>query len=59
MIGLQSIAQASTNYGIGPAQSIIENSGNTLILRCSASEGGGNESGGAQSRGVDRVPRSS
>ena len=41
VIGLQSIAQASTNYGTGPAQSIIENCGNTLILRCSASEGGG------------------
>ena len=38
---MQSIAQASTHYGQGPAQSIIENCGNTLILRCSASEGGG------------------
>ena len=41
VLGLQSIAQASTHYGQGPAQSIIENCGNTLILRCSASEGGG------------------
>ncbi len=41
VLGLQSIAQASTNYGMGPAQTIIENCGNTLILRCSASEGGG------------------
>ncbi len=41
VLGLQSIAQASTNYGMGPAQSIIENCGNTLVLRCSASEGGG------------------
>jgi hypothetical protein len=41
VLGLQSIAQASTNYGKGPAQTIIENCGNTLILRCSASEGGG------------------
>ncbi len=41
VLGLQSIAQASTNYGRGPAQTIIENCGNTLILRCSASEGGG------------------
>jgi type IV secretory pathway TraG/TraD family ATPase VirD4 len=41
LLGLQSIAQASTNYGAGPAQSIIENCGNTLVLRCSASEGGG------------------
>ena len=35
------IAQASTNYGQGVVQSLIENCGNTLILRCSASEGGG------------------
>jgi type IV secretory pathway TraG/TraD family ATPase VirD4 len=41
VLGLQSIAQASTNYGNGPAQTVIENCGNTLILRCSASEGGG------------------
>ncbi len=41
VLGLQSIAQASTNYGPGVAQSLIENCGNTLILRCSASEGGG------------------
>jgi len=40
-IGLQSIAQASTTYSMGIAQAIIENCGNTLILRCSASEGGG------------------
>ena len=41
VLGLQSIAQASTNYGPGVAQSLIETCGNTLILRCSASEGGG------------------
>ena len=41
VLGLQSIAQASSNYGAGIAQSLIENCGNTLILRCSASEGGG------------------
>ena len=41
VLGLQSIAQASANYGPGIAQSLIENCGNTLILRCSASEGGG------------------
>ena len=41
VLGLQSIAQASTHYGKGPAQTIVENCGNTLILRCSASEGGG------------------
>jgi type IV secretory pathway TraG/TraD family ATPase VirD4 len=41
VLGLQSIAQASTHYGPGLAQTIIENCGNTLILRCSASEHGG------------------
>jgi type IV secretory pathway TraG/TraD family ATPase VirD4 len=41
VLGLQSIAQASTTYGTGDAQTIVENCGNTLILRCSASEGGG------------------
>ncbi len=41
VLGLQSIAQASTNYGTGVSQSLIENCGNTLSLRCSASEGGG------------------
>jgi len=40
-IGLQSIAQASTTYGMGTAQAVIENCGTTVILRCSASEGGG------------------
>ena len=41
VLGLQSIAQASANSGPGVAQSLVENCGNTLILRCSASEGGG------------------
>ena len=31
----------STIYGQGPAKTIVENCSNTLILRCSASEGGG------------------
>jgi len=35
------IAQVSSTYGSGEAQTIIENCGNTLILRCSASEHGG------------------
>jgi type IV secretory pathway TraG/TraD family ATPase VirD4 len=41
VLGFQSIAQVSTTYGQGDAHTIIENCGNTLILRCSASEGGG------------------
>lgn len=35
------VAQVSSTYGHGDAHTIVENCGNTLILRCSASEGGG------------------
>jgi hypothetical protein len=35
------LAQVSSTYGQGDAHTIVENCGNTLILRCSASEGGG------------------
>jgi type IV secretory pathway TraG/TraD family ATPase VirD4 len=41
VLGFQSIAQVSNTYGQGEAQTIVENCGNTLILRCSGSEGGG------------------
>ena len=41
MLGFQSIAQVSATYGSGEAQTIVENCGNTLILRCSGSEHGG------------------
>ena len=41
VLGFQSVAQVSSTYGAGAAQTIIENCGNTLILRCSASESGG------------------
>ncbi len=41
VLGMQSIAQVSALYGAGDAQTIIANCGNTLILRCSASERGG------------------
>jgi type IV secretory pathway TraG/TraD family ATPase VirD4 len=41
VLGFQSASQASATYGAGIAQSIIENCGNTLILRCSGSENGG------------------
>jgi len=39
VLGFQSIAQVSGTYGQAEAQTIVENCGNTLILRCSASEG--------------------
>jgi hypothetical protein len=41
VLGFQSIAQVSSTYGKGVADTIVENCGNTLILRCSASEHGG------------------
>ncbi len=41
VLGFQSIAQVSSTYGAGEAQTLVENCGNTLILRCSASEHGG------------------
>src|ERR1700726_4917904 len=41
VLGFQSIAQVSGTYGHAEAQTIVENCGNTLIVRCSASEGGG------------------
>ena len=41
VLGFQSIAQVSSTYGSGEAQTIVENCANTLILRCSASERGG------------------
>ena len=41
VLGFQSIAQVSSTYGPSDAQTIVENCGNTLILRCSGSENGG------------------
>ena len=41
ILGFQSVAQVSSTYGAGEAQTLVENCGNTLILRCAASEHGG------------------
>lgn len=41
VLGFQSIGQVSATYGLGEAQTIVENCCNTLILRCSGSERGG------------------
>jgi type IV secretory pathway TraG/TraD family ATPase VirD4 len=41
VLGFQSVAQVSSIYGGGDAQTIVENCGNTLILRCAGSENGG------------------
>jgi type IV secretory pathway TraG/TraD family ATPase VirD4 len=40
VLGFQSLAQVNSTYG-GDAQTLVENCGNTLILRCSSSENGG------------------
>jgi type IV secretory pathway TraG/TraD family ATPase VirD4 len=41
VLGFQSISQVSKTYGREVADTIVENCGNTLILRCSASDQGG------------------
>jgi hypothetical protein len=41
LLGFQSIAQVSGTYGRAEAQTIVENCGNTVILRCAGSENGG------------------
>jgi hypothetical protein len=41
VLGFQSIAQVSSTYGKSDAQTITENCGNSLILRCSGSDNGG------------------
>jgi len=41
ILGFQSIAQVSGSYGHAEAQTIVENCANTVIFRCSSSEGGG------------------
>ena len=65
VLGFQSASQVSGTYG-SEAQTIIENCGNTLILRCSSSEQGGTSQFASRligdrevyrqqiSRGVDR-----
>ena len=57
VLGFQSIAQVSTTYGQGDAHTIVENCGNTLILRCSASEGGGTARFASQLIGDREVSR--
>ena len=59
VLGFQSIAQVSSTYGVGDAHTIVENCGNTLILRCSASEGGGTARFASQLIGEREVLRTS
>lgn len=56
VLGFQSLAQVSGTYG-GEAQTLIENCGNTLILRCSASENGGTSQFASQLIGEREVLR--
>jgi type IV secretory pathway TraG/TraD family ATPase VirD4 len=57
VLGFQSIAQVRSTYGEGEARTIVENCGNTLILRCSASEGGGTAQFASQLIGDREVVR--
>jgi type IV secretory pathway TraG/TraD family ATPase VirD4 len=57
VLGFQSVAQVSSTYGQGDAHTIIENCGNTLILRCSSSEGGGTARFASQLIGEREVVR--
>jgi type IV secretory pathway TraG/TraD family ATPase VirD4 len=57
VLGFQSVAQVSGTYGRAEAQTIVENCGNTLILRCSASERGGTAGFASQLIGQREVIR--
>ena len=57
VLGFQSIAQVSSTYGQGDAHTIVENCANTLILRCSASEGGGTARFASQLIGEREISR--
>jgi type IV secretory pathway TraG/TraD family ATPase VirD4 len=59
VLGFQSISQVASTYGSGEAQTIVENCGNTLILRCSSSERGGTASFASRLIGQREVLRTS
>ncbi|MGO9804971.1 MAG: type IV secretion system DNA-binding domain-containing protein [Steroidobacteraceae bacterium] len=59
VLGFQSIAQVSATYGAGEAQTIVENCGNTLILRCAGSEHGGTSQFASRLIGEREVVRTS
>jgi type IV secretory pathway TraG/TraD family ATPase VirD4 len=59
VLGFQSIAQVSSTYGSGEAQTIVENCGNTLILRCAGSEHGGTSQFASRLIGEREVLRTS
>src|SRR5204863_222967 len=57
VLGFQSIAQVSSTYGSGEAQTIVQNCGNTLGLRCSGSEHGGTSQFASRLTGEREVVR--
>jgi type IV secretory pathway TraG/TraD family ATPase VirD4 len=57
VLGFQSVAQVSSTYGAGESQTLVENCGNTLILRCSGSEHGGTSQFAARLIGEREVLR--
>jgi type IV secretory pathway TraG/TraD family ATPase VirD4 len=57
VLGFQSIAQVSGTYGESEARTIVENCATTLILRCSASEGGGTARFASQLIGQREIER--
>jgi type IV secretory pathway TraG/TraD family ATPase VirD4 len=59
LLGFQSIAQVSGTYGRAEAQTIVENCGNTLILRCAGSENGGTSQFASRLIGQREVVRTS
>jgi type IV secretory pathway TraG/TraD family ATPase VirD4 len=56
VLGFQSLAQVSSTYA-GDAPTLVENCANTLILRCSAGEGGGTARFASQLIGEREVMR--
>jgi hypothetical protein len=59
VLGFQSVGQVATTYGSGEAQTIVENCGNTLILRCSSSQHGGTANFASRLIGQREVLRTS
>jgi type IV secretory pathway TraG/TraD family ATPase VirD4 len=59
VLGFQSISQVSRTNGRGAADTIVENCGNSLILRCSGSEHGGTSEFASKLIGQREVIRTS
>ena len=57
VLGFQAISQVDSTYGKQEANTIVENCANTLILRCSSSEGGGTARFASQLIGDREVKR--